>query len=160
MANKLGSLRKYSRNVRNDPEYVVWKGIRARITNPKHVSYMNYGGRGITLSPVFDNYEEFLRCVGRRPSPSHSIERIDNDKGYEPGNVCWTTVKEQCRNTRDNRYLTYRGETKSMVEWCEELTLPYSTIRYRTKAGWSVEDAFNKPIREGKYKRKSNANFQ
>jgi hypothetical protein len=75
-----------------------------RCRNPKNKSYHNYGGRGITVSPVFtDPYQGFWRFVeelGERPSPKHSLDRIDNNRGYEPGNIRWATTREQLANRR------------------------------------------------------------
>lgn len=148
-------LRKYSRNVRADPEYIVWKGMRARVTNPKHPSYAAYKELGVTIAAEFDNYEVFLAEVGNRPDPGYWIERKDNNKGYEPGNLKWATPTEQCRNTRRNRLLTLEGVTRTLVEWCESLSLPYSTIRSRLRDGWDDVKAVTTPVRVGKYKRQS-----
>ena len=154
MGNKTGSLRKYTRNVRNDPEYVIWKGFRARVNNPNHVSYCRYGARGLTVDAAFDNYEVFLADVGRRPSPKHWIERKDNEKGYVIGNLTWALPKDQSRNTRRNRMLTIDGVSRSVAEWCELLNLTYSTVQHRIQNGWSDEDALLTPVRQGNYKRK------
>lgn len=154
MGNKTGTLRKYSRNVRNDPEYTIWKGLRARVNNPKHASYYMYGARGLTVDPAFDNYEVFLEDVGRRPTPNHWIERKDNDKGYVMGNLTWTLPKEQCRNTRRNKILTLDGVSRSLAEWCELFGLTYSTVQSRIQHGWSDEDALLTPVRLGNYRRK------
>lgn len=156
----MGTLRKYTRNVRNDPEYVVWKGLRARVGNPNHTSYHRYGARGLEVAVEFDNYEVFLADVGRRPDKGYWIERVDNTKGYIPGNLKWATPKDQCRNTRRNKQVTLNGITKSLVEWCEALEVPYSTIRSRLSNGWSDSKALTTPVRSGNYKRKQNAHHQ
>lgn len=146
--------RKYSRNVRKDPEYTVWKGLRARVNGMNHISFKRYGGRGLIVDPIFDDYEVFLAEVGTRPTPKHWIERKDNSLGYVHGNLCWELPKKQARNTRRNKVLTFKGETRSLVEWCEVLNLPYSAIRNRLRVGWSDSDALTKPIRKGNYRRK------
>lgn len=82
------------------PEYRVWEGARNRCRNPNNRSYARYGGRGITFSAVFDDFAVFLAEIGPRPSPNHSIDRIDNERGYEPGNIRWATRSEQFFNSR------------------------------------------------------------
>lgn len=82
------------------PEYRAWEGARNRCRNPNNRSYVRYGGRGITFSPAFDDFAVFLAEIGPRPSPGHSLDRIDNNLGYEPGNVRWATRSEQFWNAR------------------------------------------------------------
>lgn len=86
--------------------------------------------------------------MGPKPSPRHEIDRIDNDKGYSPDNCRWVLRSENCRNRRSNVWLEFRGERKTLIEWCAILGLPEGTLRCRIWAGWSVEDAFTRPIRK------------
>jgi hypothetical protein len=94
-----------------------------------------------------DNYTAFLAYVGNAPSPSHAIDRIDNDKGYEPGNVRWVTTSENNNNRRNNVTLTYKGESKTAAEWAKELGMDQKIIRRRVHRGWTVEDALNTPLK-------------
>ena len=89
------------------PEKQIWSDLKYRCTNPKHKYYMDYGGRGITYHPSWDSYLNFINDMGRRPSPSHSLDRIDNDKGYCKDNCRWATVVEQLLNRRP--YKTKKG---------------------------------------------------
>jgi hypothetical protein len=89
---------------RASPEYRAWCNIKARCLNPGNKDYPTYGGRGITVYARWrDSYQAFLADVGRRPSPRHSVDRIDVNGNYEPGNVRWATRKEQANNRRTTR---------------------------------------------------------
>lgn len=85
------------------PEFNVWRAIKTRCNNKNFKSYDNYGGRGIKICKQWeDSFVEFYKYVGARPSNKHSIDRIDNNKGYEPGNVRWATANIQATNNRRN----------------------------------------------------------
>lgn len=89
-------------------EYRIWTMMRVRTTNPKHVAYKDYGGRGIKVCdewfPMSNGFEVFIKYMGPCPSPTHQIDRIENDGNYEPGNVKWSTPKEQRANQRPYTY--------------------------------------------------------
>lgn len=133
-------------------EYNAWRGIKERCYNPNNVAYHRYGGRGITMYATwFDDFQSFYAYIGPRPSSKHSIDRIDNDKGYEPDNVRWATKKEQSRNTRRNVGYTYQGETKTLVEWAEHFGMKSSQLRTRWYKGLRGDALFT-PIKLYKYK--------
>lgn len=83
------------------PEYIAWERMNARCNNPKDQSYEYYGGRGITICKEWSDFSNFLSDMGERPSNKHSIDRIDNDKGYNRSNCKWSTKTEQNRNRRN-----------------------------------------------------------
>lgn len=126
-------------------EYSSWKGMKQRTTNPKNPEFKNYGGRGIKLCPEWHNFKAFIRDMGPKPTPLHSIDRINPDGDYEPGNCRWATPKEQSANRRDNPKITFRGETKTRVEWARELGISGDAIRHRLKVGETVEQALSRP---------------
>lgn len=101
------------------PEYVVWKGMRQRCNNPKSMSYMNYGARGIAICSQWDDFDVFLADMGARPSLQHTIERVDNDKGYCPDNCVWATRSDQGKNTRRVKKLTHNGRPITINEVAE-----------------------------------------
>lgn len=129
-----------------DPVYRKWKSIKDRCTNPNAQHYDRYGGRGITICDEWKNdFTAFRDYVGVKPSASHTLERIDNNKGYEPGNIRWATRKEQANNRSTNTYITYNGETKSLAEWAAHFDYTYAMLIGRWKAGKRGDDLFAAP---------------
>ena len=90
----------FARPGKEAPEYRAWAALRNRCSNPNHDAYKNYGGRGIKVCERWNDFLAFLEDMGPRPSPKHSIDRINNDGNYEPDNCRWATRSEQCRNMR------------------------------------------------------------
>ncbi len=133
-----------SHGLSGTPEHKIWKGITKRCYNPKCAQYDDYGGRGIGMCDRWQGpagFTNFLSDMGPRPSPKHSIDRIDNNKGYGPENCRWATRSEQARNKRNNRMFTINGKTQTISAWCEELNLKYHTVYgrfYRTKSSADI----------------------
>jgi hypothetical protein len=123
------------------PTYRSWEAMVARCEDSEHHAYHNYGGRGIKIHPDIRDFAGFLACIGERPSKEYSLDRIDNNGNYEPGNIRWATRKEQGRNQRTNRMITALGKTQCISAWAEETGLSYDCIRGRLKAGWNPDDA-------------------
>lgn len=142
---KYGSLIKHgaSRKGRPAREYLIWCGIRKRINDTRCRIYPYYGGRGIKLCDRWQDFANFLTDMGPRPSPQHSIERIDSNGDYAPGNCRWATRTEQMRNKRDNRRLTLNGETRCVAEWAERLGISVNTIRKRVYSGYTDAQALH-----------------
>ena len=115
-------------------EYSPWAGMVARCTKPNATAWKYYGGRGIT---VFDGWRgpggfaAFLDHIGPRPSPIHSIDRIDGTKGYHPGNVRWATPTEQGRNRSDNVLVEHDGVTRCISEWAELVGIKQQSLHKR-----------------------------
>lgn len=138
---------KHGESKRPTPEYRAWRDMRARCTSPSHPAYARYGGRGIGVDPRWITFEQFLKDMGRRPSPKHSLERKDNDGHYSPENCVWATSLEQQNNTRANRNLTFMGKTQSVRRWAVELGITPGTLSSRLRRGWPVERALSKLCR-------------
>lgn len=129
------------------PEYKAWQQMRLRCKDPKHKAYASYGRRGIAVCERWLNsVASFVADMGPKPSPSHEIDRIDNNGGYEPANCRWATRKVNDRNRRNNRLIEFRGETLALAEWCERFGLPSDTVRKRLFAGWTTEQALTTPL--------------
>lgn len=125
--------------------FSTWCKMRARCESPGSTSYKWYGGRGIRVCERWYSFEAFLEDMGPRPSPLHSVDRIDNDGDYSPENCRWATPKDQARNRRSSRLLCALGETKSLASWAEESPVNYSTIIRRLSKGWTNEAAIFTP---------------
>lgn len=130
-------------------EYGIWCGIIRRCQNTKTKSYIRYGGRGITVDPVWlgpGGFMRFLADMGPRPSKSHSVDRIDGNGPYSPDNCRWATRIEQTRNRRSTRWIVVYGERMSLKEACDnygaDLYLVWTRI---TSLGWSAEKALTTP---------------
>jgi hypothetical protein len=124
------------------PEYKTWAGMKRRCLNKNEKAYERYGGAGVTISQRWsDSFEAFIADMGQKPSPTHTIDRIDNKLGYEPGNCRWVTTAEQNRNKRNNRHITFNGATKTLTEWAREYRIHHALLAYRLNHGWSVERA-------------------
>lgn len=136
---------------RHTPEYTVWAGMVQRCEDVKCKSYPRYGGRGIKVCKQWRySFVAFVRDVGPRPSPQHSLDRINNNGNYEPGNCRWATAQEQQRNSRWTRRLTFKGQTKCLVEWATVTGIEFRTLWKRLDLGWSVAKALSTPVRRHK----------
>lgn len=125
----------------------IYSRMKDRCYNPKNVRYHCYGGRGITickewLAPYYGykNFKKWALSHGYRDDLS--IDRIDVNKGYSPNNCRWLTNKEQCNNKTDNHFVTYKGKTQTLTQWCEELNLDYDKTQMRiNRLHWTIEKA-------------------
>lgn len=128
-------------------EYKTWRSMQSRCDYAKE-RYRSHNGRGISFFSGWrgpEGFEKFLMHVGPRPSSEHSIDRIDNDGNYEPGNVRWATRAEQARNRRPTRWIDSGGSRASRKDWADSAGVSPTTISRRLRAGWSVEKAVSAP---------------
>ena len=140
--------------VADHPDFKCFSAMLDRCYTPTCANYHNYGGRGITVCDRWreGGFKVFISDMGPRPTPQHSIDRVDNNKGYSPENCRWATKKEQARNMRTNRLLTHNGVTATVAEWAEKLGVTITCITDRLdKLGMTVEEAVTTPKRKNKY---------
>ena len=125
------------------PEYRAWRAMRYRCRDNGNKQWKDYGGRGVCVSPKWDSFAVFLCDVGVRPSPKHSLDRIDNDGNYEPGNVRWATITEQANNRRTNRITAILGEPMTVTDAARKLGLNPRKVLLRLHQGWTEERALS-----------------
>lgn len=129
------------------PEYNAWLAMKQRCSNRNHPCFKHYGARGISVCDEWQtSFQAFFRAMGERPSPQHTLERRDNERGYSPGNCYWATRSEQLANTRRTNRITMDGKTQCLKAWCRELGQNYGlALRRIKKLGWNVRKALTEP---------------
>jgi hypothetical protein len=119
----------------------IWRGMIKRCSTPSHPSYQYYGARGIKVCERWrESFDAFLEDVGRIPSP-YSIDRMDNARDYEPGNVRLSTKAEQNRNKSNVPLITFDGVTKARIEWARDLGITSQALAYRLAQGFPLSQA-------------------
>lgn len=131
--------------------HTAWEAMKGRCFNPKNGKFALYGARGITVYPGWiDDFLAFYSFIGDPPSPLHSLDRIDGDGNYEPGNVRWATPSEQSNNLSTNRILELNGRKQTLAQWSKEVGIEESALRARLKRGWTLARALAGPLRHEK----------
>lgn len=126
--------------------YTIWRDMKLRCYNASQVGYKNYGGRGIVVcNGWLNSFENFYNwAINNGYKDNLTLDRIDNDGNYEPDNCRWITNLEQSNHKRNNKYVTYNGETKTIAEWSRELSISYHLIWNRLKNGWLPPEIFER----------------
>jgi hypothetical protein len=120
-------------------EYASYHQMIRRCYEPKHNRFHRYGGRGITVCDRWRySFQNFIADMGQCPV-GLSLERVDKDGNYEPGNCKWATRIEQANNRHTNRLISYNGKMQSLAMICRECGVRYGRIVQRLKRGWSIE---------------------
>lgn len=139
-----------------DPLYSTWMHIRERCLSPKSKRYADYGGRGITLCDEwkadFLVFRDYISALPHCQEDGYTVDRIDNNLGYFPGNVRFATRQEQMNNTRHNVVLTHNGKTQSITAWSKETGIKVETLFYRERKKWSPEAILTTPVKVYKVK--------
>lgn len=121
--------------------YAVWASMIQRCCNPKNKSFHNYGGRSIQVCIAWQSsFEQFYKDVGNRPTPAHTLDRIDNSSNYEPDNIKWSLVDEQANNKRTNHLIEYNDEKLTMSQAARKFNISYSKLKRRIYKGRSLCD--------------------
>lgn len=138
--------------------YTAWASMNVRCSNPSAPNWSRYGGRSIKVCDAWVNdFQAFYDYVGEPPTAKHTLDRIDNDKGYEPGNVRWATRKEQSNNRSTNTWVEYDGKRMTWAQWADYLGISYATIMSRRSKHSELQDILvvgKKPV--GRPRKESN----
>lgn len=128
-------------------EYATWYGMKQRCHNPEASSFRTYGAKGITVCDQWiESFDSFLADMGPKPTPKHSIDRIDPAGDYSPENCRWATWQEQADNNRNTHKITVDGETKTLREWSAMCGVSANSIRWRLAHGWNPKKAVTVPF--------------
>jgi hypothetical protein len=143
--------RNVGHNLSKHPLYPIWLGMMQRCHNPRSKPYVYYGSRGITVCERWHSVENFIADIAPRPSAKHTLDRINNDRGYSPDNCRWATRSEQRDNQRPlshqrgqhrtNRIITAFNKSLHLAEWAKQTGIHRATISTRLRAGWPPEKA-------------------
>ena len=127
--------------MKNTSEYATWGNMKARCINERSKDYYLYGARGITVCDRWLNsFEDFILDMGMKPSEKHSIDRINVNGNYEPENCRWATVEEQANNRRNNHWILFNGQTKTITQWAKHLNISQASL-YERLTKWTLHDA-------------------
>lgn len=125
--------------------------MKRRCFEKTNHNFTHYGGRGITVCDAWlKSFDQFVKDVGVRPSKLHTLNRIDNNKDYEPGNVKWSLAAEQNSNKSNTKWLIFDEETRTVQDWATTLHIPRHRIYHRLSRGWSVADTLSVPGIKGR----------
>lgn len=131
----------HAKNGEMTTEYKKWRSVITRC-DPKYAdAFPSHAGRGIAVCDRWQTFENFLADMGPFPGPGYTIERINNDGNYEPGNCRWATMKEQMRNTSRTRFVEHDGRRQCFLDWCAETGVDQRTARKRIARGWTIKQA-------------------
>lgn len=130
--------------------YRIWFNMRQRCNAPTRNAYARYGGRGIKVCERWDkSFEAFYEDTKEGYNDSLTLDRINNNKGYEPGNVRWVTKLQQMQNTSRSIFLEFQGEKMTIADWARRLNVKLQTLRSRYKKNWLTKDILTIPVKKG-----------
>lgn len=145
----------YKHGMIDSTEYESWRGLKGRCLNPKNKKWARYGGRGITVCERWMVFENFFADMGKKPSPRHSVDRINNDGNYEPSNCRWATPLEQRHNNSRWTWVTIKGERLKVADWARKIGVAESCLRRRLAKGWPDDLLLVKDARKTQWERRT-----
>lgn len=133
-------------NGKLSPTLSTWRSMLSRCNIKTSTSYKNYGLKGVKICKRWLEFNNFFQDMGERPSIKHTIDRIDNSKGYSKENCRWATKSEQAINRKTTRFYTIDGETKCLKEWAKFYNIKYLIVFKRMARGWDLIESLTKPV--------------
>ena len=129
--------------------HTAWINMQERCLNPNHSSYHRYGGRGVQICKRWlETFQNFYDDMGDPPE-GMSLDRIDVEGDYEPGNCRWATSEEQANNRANNRVIEFAGKKQTIAQWAREVGMSRAALRHRISAGWTPEEALTMSVNHG-----------
>jgi len=147
LANEMIGNRARRHGMHRSPEWRSWMKMRGRCKDPNNNEFHRYGGSCVTICGAWDNFAQFYADMGSKPTPKHSIDRIDPDGNYEPKNCRWADAITQANNHRNSKKITFSGLTMTPAQWERHLNLPRQIVNSRMRSGWIVEKTLTAPVR-------------
>lgn len=141
------------------PTYNSWAAMRQRCEYPGAIEYKRYGARGIRVCERWKTFANFLEDMGVRPAGA-TLDRIDSNGNYEPGNCRWASKKVQANNCSANTVVEYDGKKLTIAQWADRSGLPASVISKRLRRGWSAKDSLSLPLGTNIKPRRSSTQFK
>jgi len=142
-----GGLSNKTHGLTKSKVFRAWSAMCSRCSNPNVPEWKNYGGRGILVSKEWAaSFMAFYRDMGEPPSAESELDRIDNNGNYQKGNCRWTTRKNNLRNRRVSRLITFKGQTLTLSEWAERLGINKTTLHNRLESGWPIDKALAQTV--------------
>lgn len=128
--------------------YARWKAMMQRCSAKGSTAGNRYAAAGIVVCDTWKTFDNFLADMGKCPDETKTLDRISNDKGYEPGNCRWATKTEQNLNRSMTVLLTHNGVTQSVTEWAQAVGMPANSLHKRLYLGWTIERALTQPLKK------------
>jgi len=148
LRKEVSSQKSFVHGMHKSPEYRTWERMKERCCNTNRPAYKYYGGRGISIYPKWkDSFIAFFNYIGPKPPGNYSIDRINTNGNYEPGNVRWATPKEQANNSRRNHLITINAHTLNIQQWADFVGIKPLIICTRIHRGWPPEKAIFTPVK-------------